>query len=75
MSSTGVCDSALASILESLIELGEKLCKCEPGSQARSESDVTAALEKEFEEQLRAVTLDNAINPLLSMNGTFDWCV
>ncbi|KAG1876990.1 hypothetical protein C8R48DRAFT_745465 [Suillus tomentosus] len=69
MSSTGVCDSASTSILESLIELGKKLRKREPGSQARSESDVTAALEKEFEEQLRGTTLDDAINPLLGMNG------
>ncbi|KAG1894190.1 uncharacterized protein F5891DRAFT_961838 [Suillus fuscotomentosus] len=69
MSSTGIHDSASTSILESLIELGKKLRKREPGSQARSESDVTAALEKEFEEQLRGATLDDAINPLLGMNG------
>jgi hypothetical protein len=72
MSFTGICDSASASILESLVELGKKLCKCEPGSQAKSKSEVIAALEKEFEEQLQGATLDDAINLLLGMNGMFD---
>ncbi|KAG2063878.1 hypothetical protein BDR04DRAFT_1130971 [Suillus decipiens] len=47
MSSTSICDSALVSILESLVELGKKLHKCEPGSQAKSKGEVIAALEKE----------------------------
>jgi hypothetical protein len=72
MSSTGVHDSALASILESLVELGKKLHKHEPGSQAKSESKVIAALKKEFEEQLQGATLDDTINPLLGMNSMFD---
>ncbi|KAG1753908.1 uncharacterized protein EDB91DRAFT_1043935, partial [Suillus paluster] len=69
MSSTGVRDSASASILESLVELGKKLRKREPGVQAMSERDVTVALEKEFEDQLRGATLPDVINPLLGMNG------
>ncbi|KAG2366225.1 hypothetical protein BDR07DRAFT_1449523 [Suillus spraguei] len=69
MSSTGICDSASVSILESLVELDKKLCKCEPGSQATSKSEVIAALEKEFEEQLQGATLYDAINLLLGMNG------
>ncbi|KAG2155021.1 uncharacterized protein EDB93DRAFT_1247977 [Suillus bovinus] len=69
MSSTGIRDSASASILESLVELGKKLRKREPGSQATSESEVIAALEKEFEEQLQGAILDDAINTLLGMNG------
>ncbi|KAG2065607.1 hypothetical protein BDR04DRAFT_1130369 [Suillus decipiens] len=69
MSSTGIRDSALTSILESLVELGKKLRKCEPGSQAKSKSKVIAALENEFQEQLQGATLDDAINPLLGMNG------
>ncbi|KAG1762177.1 hypothetical protein EDD22DRAFT_979895 [Suillus occidentalis] len=69
MSSTGIRDSASVSILESLVELGKKLHKRKPGSQATSESEVIAALEKEFEEQLQGATLDDTINPLLGMNG------
>ncbi|KAG0693274.1 hypothetical protein DFH29DRAFT_985530 [Suillus ampliporus] len=65
---SGATQNASASILESLIELGKKLRKREPGSQAMSESDVTAALEREFEEQLQGATLEDTINPLLGMN-------
>ncbi|KAG2045758.1 hypothetical protein BDR06DRAFT_985736 [Suillus hirtellus] len=65
MSSTGVRDSASTSILESLIELGKKLCKCKPGSQARSESDVTAALEKEFEEHMHLDTPTEILHTIL----------
>ncbi|KAG1724735.1 hypothetical protein EDB19DRAFT_1644397 [Suillus lakei] len=69
LSSTGTRDSASASILESLVELGKKLRKRGPGLPAMPESEVTAALEKEFEELLRGATLDDALNPLLGMNG------
>ncbi|KAG0693798.1 hypothetical protein DFH29DRAFT_985413 [Suillus ampliporus] len=68
VSSTGVRDSASASILESLIELGKKLRKREPGVTSNVRSDVTAALEREFEEQLQGATLEDTINPLLGIN-------
>ncbi|KAG2752138.1 hypothetical protein P692DRAFT_201687974, partial [Suillus brevipes Sb2] len=69
VSSTGVRDSALASILESLVELGKKLCKQGAGLPATAKSEVTATLEKEFEELLQGATLNDAMNPLLGMNG------
>ncbi|KAG2063961.1 hypothetical protein BDR04DRAFT_1122894 [Suillus decipiens] len=52
ISSTGVRDSASASILESLVELGKKLYKQGPGLPATSERKITVALEKEFDKLL-----------------------
>lgn len=72
VSSTGVRDSASASILESLVELGKKLRKRGAGLPATAESEITAALEKEFEELLQGATLNDAMNPLLGMNGKLD---
>jgi hypothetical protein len=74
VSSTGVHDSASASILESLIELGKKLRKRGPGLTATSGGEITAALEKEFDELLRGTTLNDAMNPLLGMNGKLGQC-
>jgi hypothetical protein len=67
-----VRDSALASILESLVELGKKLCKQGAGLPATAKSEVTATLEKEFEELLQGATLNDAMNPLLGMNGKLE---
>jgi hypothetical protein len=69
VSSTGIRDSASNSILNALVELGKKLQKCAAGTQALPEAEVTAALEKEFSELLQGEKLDNAINPLLGMEG------
>jgi hypothetical protein len=72
VSSTGVRDSASASILESLVELRKKLRKRGAGLPATAESEVTATLEKEFEELLQGATLNDAMNPLLGMNGKLE---
>ncbi|KAG1907831.1 uncharacterized protein F5891DRAFT_1124653 [Suillus fuscotomentosus] len=69
VSSTGIRDSTLASILESLVELGKKLRKRGAGLPATAKSEVTAMLEKEFEELLQGATLNDAMNLLLGMNG------
>ncbi|KAG2087604.1 uncharacterized protein F5147DRAFT_588042 [Suillus discolor] len=69
VSTTGIRDMASTSIINTLVELGKKLRKRAAGTQAMSEADVTAALEKEFEELLRGNTLDDTINPLLGMDG------
>ncbi|KAG1733336.1 uncharacterized protein EDB91DRAFT_1057515 [Suillus paluster] len=69
VSSTGIRDSASISIINTLVELGKKLRKHVAGTQAMSEADVTAALEKEFEKLLRGNTVDDTINPLLGMDG------
>ncbi|KAG2132140.1 uncharacterized protein EDB93DRAFT_1094071 [Suillus bovinus] len=74
VSSTGVRDSASASILESLVELGKKLRKRVPGLPATSESKITAALKKEFDKLLRGTTLNDAMNPLFWMNGKLGQC-
>ncbi|KAG1866336.1 hypothetical protein C8R48DRAFT_672094 [Suillus tomentosus] len=69
VSSTGIRDSASNSILNVLVELGKKLGKRAAGTQALPEAEVTAALEKEFSELLQGEQLNNAINPLLRMEG------
>ncbi|KAG2098947.1 uncharacterized protein F5147DRAFT_747309 [Suillus discolor] len=69
VSSTGVRDSALGSILSALVELGKKLRKRIPGSPALPESEVEAALRKEFEELLKGEHLNDTTNPLLGMDG------
>ncbi|KAH7919605.1 hypothetical protein BV22DRAFT_968262, partial [Leucogyrophana mollusca] len=69
VSSTGVRDSSSGYILNTLVELGKKMRKREPGSQVRPESEVTARLEKEFEDLLKGDSLQDAINPLFGMNG------
>ncbi|KAG2112619.1 uncharacterized protein F5147DRAFT_744485 [Suillus discolor] len=69
VSSTGIRDSTSSSILNALVELGKKLRKRAAGTQAMPEAEVTAVLEKEFVELLQGHKLDDAINPLLGMEG------
>ncbi|KAG1871492.1 hypothetical protein F4604DRAFT_2014381 [Suillus subluteus] len=69
VSLTGVHDSASGSILNVLVELRKKLRKHVAGTQAMPEAEVAAVLEKEFTELLQGNKLDNAINPLLGMEG------
>lgn len=69
MSSTGIRDTASASILNTLLELGKKLRKRVAGSPAIPENEVRIAIEKEFEQLLQGGKLDDAINPLLGMHG------
>ncbi|KAG1837183.1 hypothetical protein DFJ58DRAFT_718936 [Suillus subalutaceus] len=69
VSSTGIRDSASSSILNVLVELGKKLRKHAAGTQAMPEAEVTAVLEKDFTELLQGKKLDDAINPLLGMQG------
>ncbi|KAG2064482.1 hypothetical protein BDR04DRAFT_1130742 [Suillus decipiens] len=69
MSSTRIRDTASASILNTLLELGKKLRKCTAGSPALPENEVRIALEKEFEQLLQGGKLDDAINPLLGMHA------
>ncbi|KAG2064229.1 hypothetical protein BDR04DRAFT_1130859 [Suillus decipiens] len=72
MSSTGICDTASASILNTLLELGKKLRKCAAGSSAIPENDVRIVLEKEFKQLLQGRKLNDVINPLLSFNVYMD---
>jgi hypothetical protein len=65
MLSTGIRDTASASILNTLLELGKKLRKCAVGSPAVPEKEVRITLEKEFKQLLRGGKLDDTINPLL----------
>ncbi|KAG2142878.1 uncharacterized protein EDB93DRAFT_1088580 [Suillus bovinus] len=69
MLSTGIHDTASASILNTLLELGKKLRKCIAGSLASPENEVRIVLEKEFEQLLQGERLDDAINPLLGMHA------
>ncbi|KAG1892235.1 hypothetical protein F4604DRAFT_1875644 [Suillus subluteus] len=71
MSSTGIRDTASASVLNTLLELGKKLRKRTAGSPALPENEVRIALEKEFEQLLQGGKLDDAINPLLGMHDVF----
>ncbi|KAG1769945.1 hypothetical protein EV702DRAFT_928114, partial [Suillus placidus] len=67
--STGIRDSASSSLINALVELGKKLRKREAGQPASAESEVCAALEKQLEDMLQGRTLQDAINPLLGMDG------
>ncbi|KAG1828025.1 hypothetical protein EV424DRAFT_1318931 [Suillus variegatus] len=67
--STGIRDSASSSLINALVELGKKLRKREAGQPASAESEVRAALEKQLEDMLQGRTLQDAINPLLGMDG------
>ncbi|KAG1880851.1 hypothetical protein F4604DRAFT_1879834 [Suillus subluteus] len=69
MSSTGIHDTASASVLNTLLELGKKLRKRTAGSPALPENEVRIMLEKEFEQLLQGGKLDDAINPLLGMHA------
>ncbi|KAG1768094.1 hypothetical protein EV702DRAFT_1203416 [Suillus placidus] len=61
--------SALCSVLETVIELRKKLRKWGTGIQAKPESEVKAILEKQLEDLLRGSTIEDAINPLLGVEG------
>ncbi|KAG1804057.1 uncharacterized protein BJ212DRAFT_1284808, partial [Suillus subaureus] len=69
MSSTGIRDTASASILNTLLELGKKLRKHTVGSPAIPENEVSITLKKEFEQLLQGGKLNDAINPLLGMHA------
>lgn len=71
VSTTGIRDSASSSILNTLVELGKKLRKRTAGSQALSETAIEATLQKEFEDLMKGKGLDDVINPLFGMEGSF----
>lgn len=71
VSTTGIRDSASNSILNTLVELGKRLRKRTAGSQALSETAIEATLQKEFEDLLKGRELNDAINPLFGMDGSF----
>ncbi|EIW76342.1 hypothetical protein CONPUDRAFT_158364 [Coniophora puteana RWD-64-598 SS2] len=67
---TGVRDTATSSILNTIAELGRKLrAKTNTPGAPRSERDIRKKLEDELEELLRGWTVEDAINPLLGMDG------
>ncbi|KAG2353131.1 hypothetical protein BDR07DRAFT_1454650 [Suillus spraguei] len=69
VSATGIHDTASTPIINTLVELGKMLRKRTAGTQAMSEAEVTAALEKEFEKLLQGNKIEDTFNPLLGMNG------
>ncbi|KAG2129942.1 hypothetical protein DEU56DRAFT_872405 [Suillus clintonianus] len=66
---TGIRDSTSSSIINTLVEMGKKLRKREAGQSASTESEVRAKLEKELSDMLQGRTHQDAINPLLGMDG------
>ncbi|KAG2063859.1 hypothetical protein BDR04DRAFT_1036924 [Suillus decipiens] len=69
VSSTGTCDTTSASIVNCLLECRKHLWKREPGKPAINEQEVRQTLEREFEEMLGGLSVEDHINPLLSMTG------
>ncbi|KAG1873405.1 hypothetical protein C8R48DRAFT_594331, partial [Suillus tomentosus] len=69
VSSTGVKDTMTGYILDVIVEMGKKLRKRVAGVQPKPESEVKAILNKELEDLLRGSALDDAINPLLGVEG------
>ncbi|KAG1723899.1 hypothetical protein EDB19DRAFT_1915867 [Suillus lakei] len=69
VASSGVKDTITGYILETVVELGKKLRKRGAGVQAKPEAEVKAILEKQLEDLLRGSALDDAINPLLGVEG------
>ncbi|EGO00580.1 hypothetical protein SERLA73DRAFT_50400 [Serpula lacrymans var. lacrymans S7.3] len=67
--STGISDKTTAKIINTLVELGKKLCKHPLNSPATSEVDIQAAQKKQLEEMLQGTDFDTAINPLLGMDN------
>jgi hypothetical protein len=63
--STGVKDSSTLGVINSLLELGKKLRKSEPGKERMTEEQIRKTLEKQLEDEL----LKNTINPLIGMPG------
>ncbi|KAF8840259.1 hypothetical protein BDN67DRAFT_880617, partial [Paxillus ammoniavirescens] len=70
VSTTGISDSTTASIIETLVEMGEKLRKRGAGIHVKPKEEVRAALEKELNDYLEECSLKSAINPLLGLKGT-----
>lgn len=71
VSSTGVRDSLSLRILNTVVEMGKRLRKRGSGGPAMQEHEVKATLEKELNKLLGGRGLENMINPLLGMDGTF----
>ncbi|KAG1804512.1 uncharacterized protein BJ212DRAFT_1449734 [Suillus subaureus] len=69
VASSGMKDMTTGYILEMVVELGKKLRKWGAGVQAKPEAEVKAILEKQLKDLLQGVMLDDAINPLLGMEG------
>jgi DNA-directed RNA polymerase subunit F len=62
-------------ILDVIVEMGKKLRKRVAGVQPKPESEVKAILNKELEDLLCGSALDDAINPLLGVEGKHLNCV
>jgi hypothetical protein len=69
VSSTGTRDTTSALIVNHLLERGKRLWKREPGKLAINKQEVRQTLEREFEEMLGGLSVEDHINPLLSMTG------
>ncbi|KAG1863736.1 hypothetical protein F4604DRAFT_1929149 [Suillus subluteus] len=69
VSLTGTRDTTSASIVDRLLELGKRLRKREPGKPAINEREVRQTLEREYEEMLGGLSVEDHINPLLDMPG------
>jgi hypothetical protein len=71
LSGTGIQDSLLLGILNTVVEMGKQLRKRGSGSRVTQESELKATLEKELANLLDGKDLDNMVNPLLGMEGKF----
>jgi hypothetical protein len=69
VSRSGIKDSATTTIVDRLLALGKMLRKKIAGQPRLSEADVTACLARELDLLLSGQSLDDRINPLLSMPG------
>ncbi|KAG1786006.1 uncharacterized protein HD556DRAFT_1207162, partial [Suillus plorans] len=69
VASSGVKDTITGYILETVVELGKKLRKRGAGIQAKPEAEVKAILEKQLKDLLQGSALNDAINPLLGVEG------
>lgn len=68
---TGIRDSATTSIVNTLLDLGKRLRKREPGQTRLTESEVLLKLQNELNDVLADRAIVDAINPLLGMKGIF----
>ncbi|KAG1872027.1 hypothetical protein C8R48DRAFT_746529 [Suillus tomentosus] len=67
--STGIKYTTTGYILETVVEMGKKLCKWVAGVQLKQESDIKVISNKEPKDLLQGSTLNDTINPLLSVEG------
>lgn len=67
----GIRDSATTSIVNTLLDLGKRLQKREPGQMKITESEVLLKLQNELNDVLADRAIVDAINPLLGMKGIF----